>query len=168
MVSRLTLEMAGPQDADAIAALRNAAADVLTKQFGEGHWSGQCTARGVRSGMHTHSRVFVARRRGKIVATLLLQTKKPWAIDTSYFTPGKKPLYLMNMAVLPALQRTGIGRACVDAAKTAAARWPADAIRLDAYDADAGAGGFYATCGFREVGRVVYRTVPLVYYELVL
>lgn len=59
MVSRLTLEMAGPQDADAIAALRNAAADVLAKQFG-------------------------------------------------------------------------------------------------------------ATCGFREVGRVVYRTVPLVYYELVL
>jgi hypothetical protein len=46
--------------------------------------------------------------------------------------------------------------------------WPSQAIRLDAYDADAGAGGFYAKCGFREVGRVTYRTVPLIYFELLL
>jgi len=46
--------------------------------------------------------------------------------------------------------------------------WPGDAIRLDAYDADAGAGGFYSNCGFREVGRVNYRGTPLVYYELLL
>jgi GNAT superfamily N-acetyltransferase len=168
MAAKLKLDVAGPEDAEAIAALRNAAADVLTKQFGKGHWSGQCTARGVLTGMKTHSKVFVARRRGKIVATLLLQTKKPWAIDTAYFTPCKKPLYLMAMAVDPKLQRTGLGRACVDAASAAAANWPADAIRLDAYDADAGAGEFYAKCGYREVGRVMYRAVPLVYYEFVL
>ena len=41
----------------------------------------------------------------------------------------------------------------------------ADAIRLDAYDAEAGAGEFYVKCGFREVGRVAYRGVPLTYYE---
>ena len=46
--------------------------------------------------------------------------------------------------------------------------WPADAIRLDAYDADAGAGSFYAKCGFRERGRIVYKRDLLVYYELVL
>jgi hypothetical protein len=46
--------------------------------------------------------------------------------------------------------------------------WPADAIRLDAYDAPAGAGGFYATCGYTEVGRVRYRGTPLIYYELLL
>jgi hypothetical protein len=43
-----------------------------------------------------------------------------------------------------------------------------DAIRLDAYDAEAGAGPFYARCGFREVGRVLYRSTPLVYYERLL
>lgn len=42
------------------------------------------------------------------------------------------------------------------------------AIRLDAYDATAGAGGFYARCGFAERGWVVHRGVPLVYFELVL
>jgi ribosomal protein S18 acetylase RimI-like enzyme len=44
----------------------------------------------------------------------------------------------------------------------------ADAIRLDAYDATAGAGGFYAKCGFTEKGRVTYRNAPLIYYELLL
>ncbi len=162
----IVIELAKPDEAVAIAKLRNDAADALTNEFGVGHWSGRCSERGVLAGMKTHSKVYVARRRSQILGTLLLQTKKPWAIDTSYFTPCKKPLYLMAMAVDPGHQRAGIGRACVEAALRFAAEWPADAIRLDAYDADAGAGEFYAKCGYREVGRVVYRNVPLVYYEM--
>ena len=45
-------------------------------------------------------------------------------------------------------------------------REPSDAIRLDAFDADAGAGEFYSKCGFREVGRASYRSVPLIYFEM--
>ena len=44
----------------------------------------------------------------------------------------------------------------------------ADALRLDAYDAEAGAGGFYVKCGFREVGRISYKNDPLIYLELML
>jgi GNAT superfamily N-acetyltransferase len=109
--------------------------------------------------------LFIARRGRRLVATLRLATKKPWAIDPAYFSDTRVPLYLTNMAVEPALQRSGIGRACLVEAIRIAREWPAGAIRLDAYDAPAGAGGFYARCGFREVGRVVYRTVPLIYYE---
>jgi hypothetical protein len=36
------------------------------------------------------------------------------------------------------------------------------------FDGEAGAGAFYAKCGFREVGRVVYRNVPLIYFEMLL
>jgi GNAT superfamily N-acetyltransferase len=72
------------------------------------------------------------------------------------------------MAIEPTLQRQGIGRRCMKEAARLARSWPADAIRLDAYDADAGAGRFYAKCGFREVGRITYRSAPLIYYELVL
>ena len=43
-----------------------------------------------------------------------------------------------------------------------------DAIRLDAFDAKAGAGGFYAKCGYTEVGRTSYRNAPLIYYQLLL
>ena len=80
----------------------------------------------------------------------------------------KRPLYLTGMAVSVSHQRQGLGRLALEDACTVAADWPADAIRLDAYDADAGAGGFYARCAFTERGRVVYKGTPLVYYERVL
>jgi hypothetical protein len=35
--------------------------------------------------------------------------------------------------------------------------------RVDAYDGPSGGGPFYKKCGFTEVGRTVYRGVPLVY-----
>jgi GNAT superfamily N-acetyltransferase len=72
------------------------------------------------------------------------------------------------MAVAPAKQRQGIGSLCLQEAKRIAEAWPADAIRLDAYDAKAGGGGFCARCGWIEKGRVSYRSVPLIYYEFVL
>jgi ribosomal protein S18 acetylase RimI-like enzyme len=72
------------------------------------------------------------------------------------------------MAVAPGMQRQGVGRRLLDEACAVAAAWPSDAIRLDAYDASAGAGGFYAKCGFQEVGRITYRGVPLIYFELLI
>jgi GNAT superfamily N-acetyltransferase len=71
------------------------------------------------------------------------------------------------MAVIPDRQRQGIGRFCLEEARRIAEAWPADAIRLDAYDAKAGGGGFYERCGWTEKGRVSYRGVPLIYYELI-
>jgi GNAT superfamily N-acetyltransferase len=115
-----------------------------------------------------HSKVFIARDQTEIIATLQLATKKPWAIDMSYFSPRRKSLYLLAMAVAPEKQRQGIGADCLKQAKQIAQEWPSDAIRLDAFDADAGAGPFYARCGWRERGRVTYRGVPLIYYELLL
>jgi len=110
-------------------------------------------------------KVFVARHRGQIIATLSLTLKKPWAIDASYFTPVRVPLYLLSMAVAPSHQRKGIGRLCLQEVEKIADAWPAQAIRLDAYDSPTGAGGFYQRCGYREVGKVVYRKTPLIYYE---
>ena len=69
------------------------------------------------------------------------------------------------MAVDPDLQRRGIGRQVLEEARVIARAWPGEAIRLDAYDGALGAGPFYARCGYREVGRVTYRNVPLVYFE---
>jgi GNAT superfamily N-acetyltransferase len=104
------------------------------------------------------------------VGTLRLTTRKPWAIEASYFTPCNTPLYLVGMAIAPARQRQGYGRRLLEEAKQLARAWPAGALRLDAFDADAdaGAGPFYEHCGFTEVGRASYRQTPLVYYELVL
>jgi len=164
---KLTLEEATTGDAPALAKLRTAVAERLTLDFGHGHWSSKASEKGVLFSMRT-SRVFVARRGGKIIATLQLATKKPWAIDKSYFSDCRRPLYLTGMAVEPSLQRHGIGRAMLEDVRRIARAWPADAVRLDAYDSAGGAGEFYAKCGFREVGRVTYRKTPLIYYELLL
>jgi GNAT superfamily N-acetyltransferase len=163
---RLILAVATPSDASGIAVLHSAVAERLTAEFGQGHWSRAPSERAVLADLR-RSTVYFARGRGKVIATLALSARKPWAIDKTCFSPAVKPLYLTSMAIDPALQRKGIGRRCMVEAAAAARSWPADAIRLDAYDAPAGAGGFYAKCGFREVGRVVYRKTPLVYYELV-
>jgi GNAT superfamily N-acetyltransferase len=163
----VTLEAATPDNAAEIARLRNEVADQLTRLHGNGHWSNVATENGIRSNMK-RSRVYVAWHHGRIVATLTLQTKKPWAIDRRYFAEVKRPLYLLSMAVAADLHRRGIGRQCLDETRAIARRWPADAIFLDAYDARAGAGEFYRKCGFEEVGRVTYRGTALVYYQMLL
>lgn len=154
-------------DATAIVSLRNAAAARLTDAHGRGHWSSCVTQKGVLRGLAT-SRVLVARREGQIVGTVRLATKKPWAIDPRYFATVRRPIYLQDLAVAPDQERRGVGRLLIEAAKSAASAWPADALRLDAYDHAAGAGPFYAKSGFREVGRVTYRGVPLIYFELLI
>ncbi len=165
--SQLTFATATDVDAAAIAALRTAAAERLTRTAGKGHWSRIVTERGVRNDLKT-ARVLVARCGADIVATMNLATKKPWAIDLAYFTVVPRAVYLHEMAVAPDLQRHGIGRALVREGIGVAREWPSQAIRLDAYDATAGAGEFYLKCGFQEVGRVTYRKVPLIYFELLL
>jgi GNAT superfamily N-acetyltransferase len=164
---KLSFAVATESDAPEIAALRNAVSEHLTHLYPNGPRSSGVTEKGVLYDMRT-SRVVIARNRTMIIATLRLATKKPWAIDTAYFTSVKKPLYLTTMAVHPEMQRKGVGRQLLDKAKSMAKDWPGDAIRLDAYDTESGAGGFYAKCGFHEVGRATYRKAPLVYFELLL
>jgi GNAT superfamily N-acetyltransferase len=161
---RVKLKEAADTDASKIAELRSAVADTLTKHFGCGQWSGIATETGVRYDMR-NSKVFVARHDDRLVATLRLTTKKPWAIDRTYFSTSERPVYLLSMAVTPDLQRQGVGKQCMEQIKEICRQWPADAIRLDAYDAPAGAGMFYAKCGFRNVGKAAYRGCPLLYFE---
>lgn len=162
----MRLTLAGPSDAAALAALRSGAARALTREFGQGPWSTETSERGALSDLR-HAEVWAARDDGDVVGTFRLATKKPWAIDVAYFTNVKRPIYLTNMAVRPDRQRRGVGRLCIEHALARVQKWPGEAIRLDAYEGAGGAGEFYRKCGFREVGRVMYRTTPLVYYELI-
>jgi GNAT superfamily N-acetyltransferase len=162
----LTLQLATFDDIPDVVALRNATSAHLTAQYGTGPWSSGSTEKGVLFAMKT-AKIYIARDSGRrLIAMLALSTKKPWAIDKKYFSGAKRPLYLTAMAVAPDLQRSGIGRLCIEEARRIAREWPSDAIFLDAYDAEAGAGDFYRKCGFREVGRASYRNCPLIYFEM--
>jgi GNAT superfamily N-acetyltransferase len=167
---KLDLAAATNADAAALADLHREVADDLTRRFSLGHWSSTPSERVIRYELSRpkFSQTLVARAHGRIVATLRLATKKPWAIDTSYFTVAPKPLYLTGMAVHPRLHRQGVGRQLLKQAEAIARLWPAEAIRLDAYDGASGAGPFYAKCGYREVAHVAYKQNPLIYFELLL
>ena len=163
----LLFTLATPADVEAVVRLRAAVAEDLTRRHGRGHWSSVGTEKAVMRDIRT-SQVLLAWEGPIAVATTRLATKRPWAIDAKYFSHCTSPLYMTDMAVAPKWQGLGVGRRCLDHARTVAREWPADAIRLDAYDGPAGAGGFYAKCGFIERGRIAYRSTPLIYYEMLL
>ena len=162
----VSFRFATETDIPALLKLRLAIDADQAHRFGDRRWSTTITDKSVARGLKS-SRVLVAGRRGQIVAALRMETKKPWAIDLEYFTPVNKAVYLHDVNVDPQLQRSGIGRQLLDRAKSTAKEWPVDAIRVDAYDGESGAGPFYKKCGFTEVGHTVYRSVPLVYFEFV-
>ena len=160
----LLFTTATPDEVDAVLTLRMAVAHDLTRQFGHGHWSCVATEKSVLRDIKS-SRVLLALDDRRPVGTVRLATNRPWAIDPHYFSICARALYLTDMAVAPDLQRLGIGRRCMEHARTVARAWPADAIRLDAYEGAVGAGPFYAKCGFHERGRITYRNTRLIYYE---
>lgn len=164
MKLKISITEAVTEDAPAIAEIRNLAAEDLTTRYGKGHWSNTGTAKAVLFGM-TNGRILIAKVESKIAGTLRLTTKKPWVINVDYFTPVDSTIYLTDMAIHPDYQNKGVGRAMIEEAKSIAMDWPAGSIRLDAYDAEAGAGDFYLKCGFTDRGHIVYKTVPHIYFE---
>ena len=163
----LSFRFASEGDIPALLKLRLAIDADQTRRFGHDRWSTTINEKSVARGLKS-SRVLIATRHRRIIGALRMETKKPWAVDLRYFTPVAKAVYLHDVNVNPQLQRTGVGRKLMERAKAVAREWPVDAIRLDAYDGPSGGGPFYKKCGFTEVGRAVYRSVPLVYFECVL
>jgi GNAT superfamily N-acetyltransferase len=164
---QLKLRLATVDDVAELVAMRTRVNQDLAKRFGDGFWTGRPTERSERFLMRI-GQVYIARYRGRLIATLTLSTRKPWSIDVMHFRMSAKPLYLRAMAVDPAQQRKGVGRNCIAEARRIAAEMGRDTIRLDAFDCAARAGEFYRKCGFAEVARVVYKGVPHIDFELVL
>jgi GNAT superfamily N-acetyltransferase len=142
-----------------------AAARGLTEQFGTGAWTYAAeTETTVRREIHS-STVLFGRDEGVVVATVRLATRNPWIGGTGFFTPCDRPIFLTSMAVTPKRQRQGIGRQLLEKAESAARQMDGQAIRLDSYDASAGAGPFYRLCGYRECHRGDYNGTPLIWFE---
>src|SRR6185312_1714772 len=115
------IQAATTEDAESIAALRNAISDDLTFTHGRGPWTAHCTTAAVLSDLR-EARLFVALHRGEVIATVKLSTKKPWAVDPKCFSKASRPCYLTAMTVAPELQRQGIGRQCLEQAAVLARR----------------------------------------------
>jgi ribosomal protein S18 acetylase RimI-like enzyme len=162
--AKATISVASRNDAAALAAMRSAVARGMTERFGHGHWSAYPSRAEVARQLRA-SLVLVARSGAQIIGTVRLVRALPGLFDAGAFTPVANPWYVLGLAVAPQCRGQGVGRELMDAAKEAARSRGADALWLDAYVHEAGAGPFYEKCGFRQVGRTQYREVPLNYYE---
>lgn len=175
---KLTISEATPNDVAEILALRLAVGARMQERFGDDRWAPPINEGSVlrlfkgprtrKSDGETLIKILIGKSRGEIVALTRMQTKKPWAFDLKYFSADVKAVYLGDVEVSPKFQGHGFGTQLMEAAADDARAWPADAVRTSAYDGVAGAGPFYSKCGFREMGRVTYRTIPMIYFEMIL
>ena len=160
----ISFQFAAEADIPALVELRLAVDADQARRFGDDRWWTTISERSVARGLKS-SRVLVAPERAD--CRNAANGDEEALGDLRHFTPVRRAVYLHDVNVEPGLQRSGIGRRLLARARTVARAWPVDAIRVDAYDGPAGGGPFYKKCGFAEVGRTVYRGVPLVYFEFV-
>jgi GNAT superfamily N-acetyltransferase len=113
---RIKLQLAGVDDIAELVAMRTRVSHDLKKKFGEGFWAGKPAEGGERFLMRI-GQVYVARNRGRLIATLTLTKRKPWSIDVKHFHAAGKPMYLRAMAVDPAQQRKSVGSKCIEEAR---------------------------------------------------
>jgi GNAT superfamily N-acetyltransferase len=161
---KVSIAVATPSDTAALVELRSDVAREMTQRFGEGAWSATPIEPDVARQVN-ESQVLVARCDAQVVGTVRLVRALASAIDTSAFTPVTTALYVLGLAVTPSARNQGVGRSLMAAAKDVMRSWPAQALWLDTYEHSAGAGDFYLKCGFRAVGRMTYREMPLTFYE---
>jgi len=159
----ISIAVAKRSDAGALTALRSAVARDMTREFGEGHWSA-CPSRSQVLRQLRASHVLVAKHDDEIIGTVRLVRPVLGIFDSSSFTAVDRPLYVLGLAVAAECRGEGIGRLLMEAAKDRVRSSGAQALWLDAYEHRAGAGSFYAKCGFRKVGRVSGE-LPLGYFE---
>ena len=164
----LRCRLAKPNDAAQIHAIRVAAADDLTRRFGSGHWSHVSNLRTIRKHV-TDETVWVGARASELVATLRITDSKIGFYRSAWFSdPKARAGYLMHMAVGPDHQRFGCGATLLREAEGVAMKQGLECVRLDSYDAPAGAGSFYAKAGYTHVYSGEVNGVPLQYWEKLL
>lgn len=155
-------------DHDDIPLARNillAAAADLTARFGEGHWSGSRGVGTLEKYVDAGTLQVIESDRAA-VGTLRLTDRKIGFYKSTWF--AHPDAYLLDMALHPSRQSQGIGRLALREAESLAASVGLRALRLDAYAGPAGAGGFYAKCGYERVHTGEIRGVPLEYFEKLL
>ena len=76
----VTVQFATEADIPELLQLRLSVDADQARRFGNDRWSTTINEKSVARGLKS-SRVLIARRRGQIIGTLRMETKKPWAID---------------------------------------------------------------------------------------
>jgi GNAT superfamily N-acetyltransferase len=164
----LALRAARAEDVERVRTILEAAAADLTARFGEGHWSRVSAVETLRRHADQGT-LFLAEIDGAAIGAMQVTDRKVSFYRGEWFAhPKDAAAYLLDMAIEPAHQRRGLGRRAMALAEELARARGLPAIRLDAYGGPAGAGGFYAKCGYRLVHTGTFNGIALEYFEKLL
>jgi len=164
----VTVRLAKDADVKSARAIRVDAAAALTQRYGSGHWSGEPSIATLKRHKEAGA-LYVVECDGDLVGTFKLDDKKIGFYRKAWFTrPDDPAAYLMNMAIAPERQREGIGRKTMVEIEGIVRRRALKALRFDAYDGPAGAGGFYRKCGYELMHKGTINGTALEYYEKLL
>jgi ribosomal protein S18 acetylase RimI-like enzyme len=159
-------------DADDLVALIDAAAAALTAKLGPGYWSKRASLRRMRERITDSDPAmiekawFVAEQGGVVVAVIALATRpfRSWKKQL-WARPDQPALGVFDLAVHPAAQRRGVGRALMRFAERTARTRGLPWVRLDAFAENPESNAFYRGIGYDERGEVSASGVALVLYE---
>lgn len=166
-------ELARPEHARAIEAMRIASAIDLTAKIGQGHWSGSTKLQSIRERIKCadpenlrRTTLYVATWDGEPLGSVAVSTFPPGFWKRSYWRePRALGLGVFNLVVSPALQGTGIGRFLMEHVELLARDHNIPYVRLDAYEKNPFSTAFYRHLGYEARGTIDVRTVGLILFE---
>ena len=162
------IKKVGPHEVDDLHEILRKCGEDLKVRFGLGHWDPPYPLRLLRRDAEERS-VYAVLDGHQTVATFTIGTEAyPYYDVTVWTAPTAKATYVGHLAVLPALQRKGIGTRCMRTIEGLAIDEGSEAIRLDAYRAHVKLLEFYARLGYSPRGVVEFRDTELICLEKIL
>lgn len=155
----------GKADAEAVDHIHCQSSAEITARLGPGHWTHGSNVAGVRRSIRQRG-VYLVARGEENVASFTVGGRFPRFWPPSLWqAPDAEALGVFGIAVLPPLQRQGIGtwvmRRIEDMARERGCRF----VRLDAYEENPRSVAFYRKLGYQERGRLVVNGVPILCFE---
>ena len=169
----LTFELARPEHAKAVEAMRIASALDLTVKLGVGHWSGFTKIAAIRERIKQadpeslrKTTLYVACQGEEVVGSVMVSTYPPGFWRQTYWHSGKETgLGVFYLVVFPDFQRQGIGRFLMDEVEQLARDHQIAFVRLDAFAVNPTSTGFYRAIGYEQRCVIDLRGCGLVLFE---
>ena len=155
MIAEVRIRPASTADVEGLHAVLAACGLDLRDRLGLTHWV-PAYPRDLFEEQVAKGWVFAVEKRedAEIVATFAASREAPPYFDLSLWDGAGEPsLYLAHLAVLPSLQRIGIGRACVAAVERLALERSCRSVRLDVVERHSELRAWYLRLDYREVCR---------------
>lgn len=158
----------GRADAELVDSIQRQSSAEITARLGQGHWTHSTNPAAVQKSMRERG-VFLIYSGEQAVASFTIGGNLPrfWPAYL-WRVPQAEPqivLGVFGLAVLPPLQRRGVGTWAMRQIEQIARERGCRFVRLDAYEQNSRSVAFYRKLGYDERGRLVVNGVPILCFE---